>query len=153
VSESRSRRWDLAQLNIARLSAPLDSPELADFVAGLEPVNAAADAAPGFVWRLQDESGDATALRPWGDDVIVNLSVWESVDALRGFVFGLAHAAVLKRRREWFEAYGATSLVLWWVPSGREPTLEEAHVRLDLITRSGPGPGAFTLRTPFASPS
>ncbi len=153
MNPSPTGRWDLAQLNIARLSAPLDSPELADFVAGLEPINAVADAAPGFVWRLQDESGDATALRPWGEDVIVNLSVWESVEALRGFVFGLAHAAALKRRREWFGAYGSASLVLWWVPRGHQPTLEEARLRLDLITASGAGPGAFTLRSPYAAPS
>lgn len=153
MSASPSGRWDLAQLNIARLSAPLDSPQLAGFVAGLEPINAVADAAPGFVWRLQDDSGDATAIRPWGEDVIVNLSVWESVEALRGFVFGLSHAASLKRRREWFGAYGSASLVLWWVPRGHEPTLEEARVRLDLITASGAGPGAFTLRSPYAAPS
>jgi Domain of unknown function (DUF3291) len=153
VSESPSGRWVLAQLNVARLTAPLDSPELADFVAALEPLNAVADAAPGFVWRLKDDSGDATALRPWGEDTIVNMSVWESVEALRAYVFGLEHAAVLKRRRSWFEQYGSASLVLWWVPRGHEPTLDEAKVRLDMVTADGAGPGAFTLRSPYAPPS
>lgn len=153
MSETTSTRWVLAQLNVARLSAPLDSPQLADFVAGLDPVNAVADAAPGFVWRLQDDSGDATSIRPWGEDTIVNLSVWESLDALRDFVYGSDHAAVLRRRREWFEAYGSASLVLWWVPRGHEPSLEEARVRLDMVAADGAGPAAFTLRSPYPPPS
>ena len=143
----------LAQLNVARLLAPLDSPELAGFVEALEPVNAVADGAPGFVWRLQDDAGDATSLRPWGDDVIVNMSVWESVEALRAYVYGLEHAAVLRQRRSWFEAYGSASLVLWWIPQGHEPTLEEAKVRLDMVEADGPSPVAFTLRSPYAAPS
>jgi hypothetical protein len=94
----------LAQVNIARLLAPLDSPQLADFVAGLEPVNAIADASPGFVWRLQTEAGDATSIRPYDDDMIlVNMSVWESAEALEAFVFRSRHIEVLRRRREWFE--------------------------------------------------
>jgi hypothetical protein len=145
--------WQLAQLNLARLSSPLDSPQLADFVGSLEPVNALADAAPGFVWRLQDDSGNATALRPWGEDTIVNLSVWESVTALRAFVFGADHAAVLRRRRQWFEPYGRPSLVLWWVPSGHRPTMQEARDRLDLLTSVGPGADAFTLRESHGPPS
>ena len=153
MTSSPSGHWVLAQLNVARLVAPLDSPELAPFVAGLAPVNAIADGAEGFLWRLQDESGDATALRPWGDDVIVNLSVWESVGALRDFTFGLWHGGYLKRRREWFQPYGSATLVLWWVARGHQPTLEEAKARLDLLTSSGPGPAAFTLRSPQAPPS
>ena len=99
--------WHLAQVNIALPREPLDAPLLADFVAALAPVNAVADASPGFVWRLQTEDGDATAIRAFGDDrLIVNMSVWESVEALRGFVYGEAHAAVLRRRREWFERLG-----------------------------------------------
>jgi Domain of unknown function (DUF3291) len=153
VSESPSGRWVLAQLNVARLVAPLESPELADFVAALEPVNAVADAAPGFIWRLQDEDGDATSLRPWGDDMIVNMSVWESVEALRSYVYAPDHAAVLRQRRSWFEPYGSASLVLWWIPRGHEPTLEEAKVRLDMVAADGAGPGAFTLRSPYSPPS
>src|SRR6201996_5248383 len=100
----------LAQVNIGRLVAPLDSPRLAGFVAGLDPVNAVADSAPGFVWRLQTEDGDATALRVFEADaegadggILINMSAWESVEALAAYVYGDAHRAVLRRRREWFE--------------------------------------------------
>jgi hypothetical protein len=139
----------LAQLNVARLLAPIDSAQLADFVAALDAVNALADAAPGFVWRLQDESGNATGLQPWGDDIIVNLSVWESVEALRSYAFGAGHVEVLRRRREWFAPMGSAYLVLWWVPDGHRPSLEEAHARLELLDAAGPTAEAFTLRTTF----
>ncbi|MFI5101044.1 MAG: DUF3291 domain-containing protein [Actinomycetes bacterium] len=139
----------LAQLNVARLLEPLDSPRLADFVAALDEVNAVADAAPGFVWRLQTESGNATDVRPWGDDVIVNMSVWESVESLRAYVYGPEHAAVLRRRREWFSVLGTPHVVLWWVPAGHVPDLVEAGARLAGLERDGPGPEAFTLRVPF----
>ena len=142
----------LAQLNIARLVAPLDSAALAPFVAALDEVNALADAAAGFVWRLADEGGNATALRPWGADVIVNMSVWESVQALRDFVYGPRHAQVLRRRREWFAALGSPHLVLWWVPVEELPTLEQARARLDLLEANGPGPRAFTLGQLFGPP-
>lgn len=145
--------WHLAQLNVARLAAPLDSPQLADFMAGLEPVNAKADSAPGFVWRLQDESGDATGYRPWGDDVIVNLSVWESVEALTTFMYDSAHAGVLRRRREWFLPFGGPAVVAWWVPVGHLPRLEESRQRLDSLTEHGPTPRAFVLRSPYPPPS
>ena len=145
--------FQLAQLNVARLSAALDSPELADFVAGLEPVNALADAAPGFVWRLQEASGDATGLRPWGDDMIVNLSVWASIEELRAYVFAPGHVEVLRRRREWFVPMDTPHLVLWWVPAGHRPTLVEAGERLAGLAADGPTPAAFTLRTAFAAPA
>ena len=112
---------DVAQLNVARLAAPIDSPRLADFVAQLDAVNAQADTALGFLWRLQDESGNATAVRPWGDDMIVNMSTWVSVEALRTYVFGVAHVEVLHRRREWFVPMQGAHLVLWWVPAGHRP--------------------------------
>jgi hypothetical protein len=138
----------LAQLNIGRMLAPLESPQLAGFVAALDPINALADASPGFVWRLQTEGGDATPLRPYDDDmIIVNMSVWESLDALWAFAFGPDHRAVLAQRREWFERMAEAYLVLWWIPVGHIPTVEEAKERLDLLRREGPGPSAFTLRT------
>ena len=145
--------YHLAQLNVARLVAPIDSAELADFVAGLAPVNALADAAPGFVWRLQEESGDATGLRPWGDDMIVNLSVWASAEALRSYVFAPGHLEVLRRRREWFVPMPSPHLVLWWVPAGYRPSLAEAGERLARLAADGPGPSAFTLRTAFPVPT
>jgi len=146
--------WHLAQVNIALPSAPLDSAELAAFVDQLGPINALADAAPGFVWRLQTEEGDATAVNAFGDDrILVNMSVWTSLEALRDFVFRSDHATVLRRRREWFEALGEASTALWWIRAGTTPTVAEAEERLDLLRGAGPGPSAFTLREPFDPPS
>jgi hypothetical protein len=139
--------WHLAQVNIALPREPLDAPLLAGFVAALAPVNAVADASPGFVWRLQTEDGDATAIRAFGDDrLIVNMSVWESSEALRAFVYGDAHAAVLRRRREWFERLAEPETALWWVPAGTTPTVAEAEERLAHLRAHGAGPHAFTLR-------
>jgi hypothetical protein len=143
----------LAQLNVARLLEPIESPRLAPFVRALDAVNAVADAAPGFVWRLQTESGNATDVRPWGDDVIVNMSVWESVEALRDYVYGPEHAAVLRGRRDWFSGYGSSHVVLWWVPDGHRPDLDEAGERLALLDRLGPTADAFTLRVLFPVPA
>jgi Domain of unknown function (DUF3291) len=143
----------IAQLNVARLLAPLDTPALADFVDALDPVNALADAAPGFVWRLQTEDGDATAIRAFEDDmVIVNMSVWDSIAALGDFVFRSAHRDVMVRRREWFERTAEAYLVLWWVPEGHVPTVEEGRARLERLRAGGPGPDAFTFRQPFPPP-
>ena len=144
----------LAQLNLARLAAPLTDPRLADFVAGLSKINAIADTAPGFVWRLVDETGDdATSLRPFGTDVIVNLTVWESVEALRLFAFKSGHLDYLRRRREWFVPFGDLYAVNWWIPLEHRPSVEEAQERLDRLRADGPTPGAFTLRAPFPIPT
>lgn len=142
----------LAQLNIARLVAPLDDPRLAGFVEGLDHINGSADAAPGFVWRLvADGADDATALRPFGADVIVNLTVWTSVEALSDFAYRSDHLDYLRRRREWFVPYGEVYAVLWWLPEGHRPSLDEAAARLALLREHGPSPDAFTLRAPFAA--
>jgi len=142
----------VAQVNVARLLAPLDSPALRDFVEGLEPINALADRSPGFVWRLQTEAGDATAIRPFDDDrVMVNLSVWESLPALWDFVYLSRHLDLARRRREWFERIDPY-LALWWVPAGVVPTVEEAKARLERLRRDGPGPDAFTFREPWPAP-
>jgi hypothetical protein len=145
--------FHLAQLNIALPREPLDAPLLAEFVAALDPVNAAADSAPGFAWRLQTEEGDATGIRAFGDDrLIVNMSVWESLEALRGFVYtNRAHLAVLRRRREWFARMEA-HMCLWWVPAGHEPSVAEAEERLDTLRALGPTPDAFTFRRSFPPP-
>lgn len=147
--------FHLAQLNIARMKAPLDDPAMADFVAGLPVLNALADGAPGFVWRLVDDDGvDSTGLRPFGPDVLVNLSVWESVEALRAYAYQTrGHLEALRRRREWFHYDGiGEHLVLWWIPAGTLPTVQEAGERRDLLNRSGPTPEAFTLRHTFPAP-
>ncbi|KQX56126.1 MULTISPECIES: DUF3291 domain-containing protein [unclassified Streptomyces] len=136
----------LAQLNVATLSHPLDDPRLAPFVDMLDTVNAAADAAPGFVWRLvEDGAVDATGLRPAGEDVIVNLSVWESQDSLWDFTYRSGHLEVMRQRRDWFERHVAAHLVLWWVPAGHVPTVGEALERLADLRANGPSPRAFTF--------
>ena len=141
---------ELAQLNIGRLVAPVNSIPIADFVALLEPINRLADGSPGFIWRLATAEGNATAIRPFDDDLmIVNLSVWASLEELRAFAYDSAHVDVLRRRREWFERPVAAHLVLWWVPAGHRPTVEEALARLERLRAEGPTPAAFTLRTPF----
>lgn len=144
--------YQLAQLNIAHLAAPIDSPVLADFVASLDRVNALADDSPGFVWRLQTEDGNATAIRPFGDDMLVNMSVWENVEALHSYVYKSAHAEVMRRRKEWFEKTREVYMVLWWVPTGHRPSLAEAEAKLMALREHGPSPDAFTFRKPHRPP-
>lgn len=143
----------IAQLNIARLRFPLDAPEVAEFVAALEPLNALADEAPGFVWRLQTETGDATAVQAFDDpNVIVNMSVWTSIGALRAYVFGGPHLEIVKRRRDWFEPLGEAHQVLWWVPPHVRPTVSQATARLSQLRAFGPTPAAFTFAHEYPPP-
>jgi hypothetical protein len=143
----------LAQVNIARARAPIDSPVMAGFVALLEEINRLAETSPGFVWRLQTDTGDATALRPYEDErVLINMSVWTGIDELKTYVYRSAHAAVMRRRREWFERFDGFYLALWWVPSGHRPTLEEAVDRLRRLETEGAGPAAFTFAQVFPPP-
>jgi hypothetical protein len=137
-------------LNVGRLVAPLEAPAIADFVANLEPINALAEARPGFVWRLQTEDGNATAIKVSEDErFIINLSVWESLEALSDFVYRSDHMAFLRRRREWFERPVEAIVVLWWVPAGTVPTIADALARLEHLRAHGPTPHAFTFRQPF----
>ncbi|MEV0601023.1 DUF3291 domain-containing protein [Streptomyces sp. NPDC050315] len=140
----------LAQVNIARLKAPLDSPELKDFVDGLDPVNALAEAADGFVWRLKSDGGDATDISIFGDEwLIVNMSVWRDLPSLTSFMYTGLHREFLARRREWFEKVDEAMTTLWWVPATHEPTVTEAEDRLTHLRQHGPTAHAFTLRTTF----
>jgi hypothetical protein len=145
-------QWQLAELNLAKMTMPLEAPGMADFVDNLERVNALAESSPGFIWRLQDEAGDATALRPFGEDILVNLSVWADLDALRDFVFRSAHSGFMRRRSEWFAKMDDAYLVLWWVPCGHQPNETEAWERLEHLREQGPGPQAFGFRQTFAHP-
>ncbi len=120
------RDFHIAQFNTAKLPAPLDDPQLAEFVGSLERINTIADESPGFVWLLQSESGDATSLRPLGDDVIVNMSVWRDIDALFDFVYRTQHAPVMAKRRQWFAKPEGPFVVLWWVRAGYLPTVANA---------------------------
>lgn len=152
----RMADFQLAQVNIARLAAPLDSPQLADFVAHLPQINAVADQAPGFVWRMTDADGaDSTGLRLDGQDDmwIINCSVWESVEALHAYTYRTDHLRVMSRRREWFRPLGAAHQALWWVPAGHRPSVAEEMERIDLIREHGPGPDAFTFAKPHPAPS
>jgi hypothetical protein len=145
--------YHLAQVNIGVLRAPIDSPQIAGFVEQLDPINALADASPGFVWRLQTESGNATSVRAFDDDtILINMSVWRSLEELRDFVYRSAHVDVLRRRGDWFERLKEAHIVLWWLPADRLPTLEEAAWRIELVRRHGPTAEAFTFRTPFGPP-
>ena len=145
--------YHLAQLNIARLLAPIESAQLAGFVARLGDINALADAAPGFVWRFQTEDGDATSVRPYDDDrILVNFSVWETPEQLHAFVYRTAHAEVMRRRREWFAHLHEAYTVLWWVPIGHRPSVEEARERLERLRAEAETPAAFTFKRLFPPP-
>jgi uncharacterized protein DUF3291 len=145
--------YRFAQFNIARIRAPLDSPQLSPFVTALEPINALADKSPGFVWRLQTDDGDATSIRAFDDDMLlVNMSVWESRDALSAFVYQSDHRPFLLRRREWFERAAEAFMVLWWVPADHTPTVDEAKQRLERLREHGPSQEAFTFQKPFPPP-
>ncbi len=145
--------YHLCQLNIARARAEMDDPVMAGFAARLDDINALADRSPGFVWRLQTEDGDATAIRVFRDPLmLVNLSVWESVAALRAFTYRSEHIGVMRGRAEWFERATEPYLVLWWVPAGTVPTLDEAKARLERLRTEGPSPEAFTFRERYPAP-
>jgi hypothetical protein len=127
----------------------LDAPTMAEFVAALDAINALADGSPGFAWRLQTEDGDATSIRPFDDELmIINMSVWESIDQLAEFVYRSGHVEVMRRRRQWFERM-RLYLALWWVPEGHAPTVPEALERLEHLQAHGPSAYAFTFKQRF----
>jgi Domain of unknown function (DUF3291) len=143
--------FEIAQINIGRAVGDVDGPLMTDFMALLDPVNALADASPGFVWRMQTEDGNNTSLRPYDDErIIVNMSTWESIEALWQFVYQGMHVEVLRRRREWFERFESTYLALWWVSAGTEPSVDDAKLRLASLDQHGPTSYAFTFKTRFA---
>ena len=140
----------LAQVNIGRMKAPLDSATMAGFVARLDEINALADRSPGFVWRLQTEEGNATYLRPYDDDrILFNMSVWRTLDDLRRYVYQTAHVELLRQRSDWFEKLESASTALWWVPAGHVPSIEEAKERLRHLAEKGPTSFAFSLKVAF----
>jgi Domain of unknown function (DUF3291) len=145
--------YHLAQLNIAQMKEPLTSERMQGFVEQLEPINALADKATGFVWRLQNEAGDATALRPFPDDMLlVNFSVWTSIDTLYNYTYYSDHAKVFRERKKWFEAMQEHHLVMWWIAAGHTPSLQEAKERLEALRRDGPTANAFTFKQWFEPP-
>ncbi len=147
-------RFRLAQVNIARMRAPLDDPLMEGFAGRLDEINALADASPGFVWRLQSDDGDATALRVFDDEsILINMSVWESVEALRTFAYHTTHRELLQGREQWFEQAEGPYLALWWIPVGTEPAVEDAKERLSLLAEKGPSPDSFTFAKPYPPPA
>jgi hypothetical protein len=145
--------WHVAQLNVGRIVAPTDSPVLADFMAALDRINALAEQSPGFVWRLQGDSGNATELLATPDPYfLINMSVWESIETLFEFVYRSAHTGLMVRRREWFERPVEAYQVLWWVPAGYLPSPKEALARLDHLRAHGASPYAFTFKEHYPPP-
>ena len=147
-------KYHLAQANIGKTRAPMDSPIMRGFVEQLASINAIADAAPGFVWRLQTEgTNNATELKLFPDPlIIINMSVWESIEALKAYVYIGSHSAVLRDRSKWFERLNVPQQVMWWIEEGHIPTVEDAKERLAKLAKQGPSPDAFTFKTNFPSP-
>ena len=142
----------LAQLNIALAKYPLDAPEIKEFVDNLELVNGIAESSEGFVWRLKDESGDATNIKAFDDpNMIVNMSVWDSVDSLKNFMFRTHHRDFMRRKGDWFHRLPEDTYVLWWIEQDHIPTLEEAIERLEHLREIGDTPYAFTFKTNFTA--
>lgn len=146
--------YHLAQVNTAKALAPLDAPIMQGFVEQLEHINQLAEASPGFIWRLQTEEGDATALKPFEDElIIVNLSLWDSLEALKDYVYSGEHLTVLRNKKQWFEKPEAPTLALWWVPAGHIPSIEEAKRALARLREQGPTAAAFSFAKPFPAPA
>lgn len=146
-------KYHLAQINIGRILAPLDDPVMAGFVNRLDEINALAERSPGFVWRFQTEEGNATAVRPYDDEfILVNFSVWESLEPLKDYVYKSAHTEVMRQRRQWFEKFEGMFMALWWVKAGHRPTVEEAKRRLDYLSEHGVSAHVFTFKQPFPPP-
>ena len=145
--------YHLAQINIARMLAPIEDPAMAEFVANLPRINALAEQSPGFVWRLQSDGGDATSIKVYEDDmIIVNLTVWESLDALRAYVYKSDHFQFLRDRKRWFEKFQGPYYALWWVPAGHIPNTDEAKHRLEHLRTNGDSEFAFSFKREFPAP-
>lgn len=151
----KNKTWHLAQINIARIiGESIEDPVMEKFVAQLEEVNSLAEGSAGFVWRLKDEKNNATYFNPYNDNrIIVNMSVWETLDDLVKFVYHGRHAEVLRNRRDWFVNFGKPFTAMWYVPAEHTPTVEEAMERLESLQQKGPSPFAFDFKTKFPAPS
>ena len=147
--------YHLAQFNVARAKGPTDGPVMAEFMANLDRINGLADRSPGFIWRFQTEDGSATSVRAFDDpDLLLNLSVWADFAAWRHYVYKTEHVAYLRRRTEWFEPVeGLPVTVMWWIPAGSVPTVEDSIAKLHHLSEHGPTAEAFNFRTRFDPPS
>ncbi len=144
--------YHLAQINIGRTLGKMDSEVMAEFAANLDPINALADGTPGFVWRLKSDAGnDATSIHIYDDDyLLINMSVWESVDALREYTYKSAHTDFVRQRARWFEKLKEHIFTLWWIPAGHIPTAQEGKDKIAYLRDHGMTPLAFTFTQRFA---
>ncbi len=146
-------KYHIAQANFAKMKAPIDDPLMADFVAQLDKINTAAEQSEGFVWRLKDDTGAATDIRIFGDEtLLLNMSVWESIDALYQYTYYSAHVKPFRNREKWFEKLERPALVLWWIPTGHIPTVAEVEERFQTLSTLGPTQDAFTFKKRFPCP-
>ena len=143
-------KFELAQINIAKMIDTIDSPVMADFVANLDPINALAEKSEGFIWRLVGDGNDATSIKIFDDDyLIVNMSVWKDLESLFKFVYQSNHTEIFKRKKEWFEKMPSMHMALWYVPENHEPTVAEAVIRLNYLRDHGETPFAFSFKKRF----
>lgn len=149
-----SKEYHLAQVNIARMRAELDTPEMAGFTSRLDEINALADASPGFVWRFQTDAGDATAVRLFEDPLLLfNMSVWEGLDALKSYVYESRHVELLRAKKQWIAAPTTPHLALWWIARGGIPSVQEGLEKLRRLKDDGPSAEVFTFAQPFPPPA
>jgi hypothetical protein len=154
MASATTPAWQLAQVNVARAVAPLDSPQLAGFVARIAEMNALAESSAGFVWRFIEDKNPAACARPGEDrQLLFNLSVWLTPEDLKNYTYRHGHAEMMRQRQQWFEQADQPGLALWWIPAGRTPTVAEAHARLDHLRAHGPTAHAFTFRALFPAPA
>ena len=147
-------KYYLAQINIALMKAPLDNPIMAEFADALDEINQVAEASAGFVWRLKTSSGNATDIRAYSDPkMLVNISVWQSVEQLKVYVYKSLHGDFFIRRRKWFEKYQSEHFAMWWIPSEHLPTVEEGLAKLEYLALHGDSPESFTFAKPYLPPN
>jgi hypothetical protein len=148
------QEFNIAEINIAKIKGvDINDPVMKEFVDNLDGVNAIAESSSGFVWRLKDESNNATSINPYNDEqIIINISVWESIEALENFMYKTFHSNFLKRRKEWFQAFGKVSTAMWWIPKGQVPTIEEAVEKLDYLQKNGSSELVFDFKNKFPVP-
>lgn len=153
MTEPKVTSWQIAQVNVAKLIAPLDDPRIDDFRNALEHINLLGESQPGFVWRAKGEGFDATDCRVFDDpDILINATVWDSLEHLAAFAYRTEHRHFVRRRLEWFTPNTEAILAIWWIPAGTIPTLDDCVERLQHLRANGPTPYAFDFKTRFSAP-
>jgi hypothetical protein len=149
------KKYHIAEINIAKMKGvDINDPIMKEFVDNLNIVNEIAEKSDGFVWRLKDENNNATSINPYNDEqIIINVSVWESIETLEDFMYRTFHSEFLKRRKEWFSNFGTAHTAMWWIPKGQTPTLQEAVEKLDYLQKNGASAASFDFRNKFPKPS